>query len=149
MQFWKGMTVELENKTIIITGASSGIGAAAATLFTIEGAQVVLGARRKVELEALVDQITRGNGQAICLAGDVTDEGYAQALVDMALDQFGSLDGAFNNAGVIGELSPVTAMDTSNWQAVMEANLTSAFYAAKAQIPVMESQGKGAIVFTS
>lgn len=143
------MIVELENKTIIVTGASSGIGAAAAQLFASEGANVILGARRMSELEALVDQIAKDDGQAISLAGDVTDEAYSAALVDLAIERYGRLDGAFNNAGIIGTMGPVPTLETADWDAVMATNLTSAFYAAKAQIPVMAKQGSGSIVFTS
>jgi NAD(P)-dependent dehydrogenase (short-subunit alcohol dehydrogenase family) len=98
--------MELEGKAIIITGASSGIGAAAALLFAAEGANVVLGARRSAELEALVKEINRGGGRAVFAAGDVKDEGYAEALVDLATKEFGALDGAFNNAGIVGAIQP-------------------------------------------
>ena len=141
--------MELKNKTIIVTGASSGIGAAAALLFAGEGANVVLGARRNTELEQLVGQINQSNGNAVCLAGDVTDETYATALVDLAEEKFGWLDGAFNNAGIMGDMGLVQDMDVANWRAVIDANLTSAFFAAKAQIPAMNKRGSGAIVFTS
>lgn len=141
--------MELENKTIIVTGASSGIGAAAAQLFASEGANVILGARRKSELEALVDQIANDNGQAISLTGDVTDEAYSTALVDLAIERYGRVDGAFNNAGIIGTMGPVPTLEAADWDAVIATNLTSAFYAAKAQIPVMAGQGSGSIVFTS
>jgi len=141
--------MELKNKSIVITGASSGIGAAAASLFAVEGANVVLGARRSSELEALAGTINRGNGHAVYLAGDVRDEGYADALVDLAVNEFGGLDGAFNNAGVVGEMGPVSDMGIGNWNDVVSVNLTAAFLAAKAQIPVMKDQGQGSIVFTS
>ncbi|MEX0328968.1 MAG: SDR family oxidoreductase [Ruegeria sp.] len=141
--------MELGNKTIIITGASSGIGAAAALLFASEGANVVLGARRTAQLSAIVDQIAQNEGRAVCLSGDVTDEGYAQALVDLAEQEFGGLDGAFNNAGIVGEMGPIPEMASENWQSVLTTNLTSAFYAAKAQIPAIEKRGGGSIVFTS
>ncbi len=141
--------MELKNKTIIITGASSGIGAAAALLFAAEGANVVLGARRERELEQLVGQISQSNGNAICLAGDVTDEAYATSLTGLAVEKFGGLDGAFNNAGMMGEMGPIPEMDTTNWHSVLEANLSSAFFAAKAQIPVLKEHGGGAIVYTS
>jgi NAD(P)-dependent dehydrogenase (short-subunit alcohol dehydrogenase family) len=142
--------MELKNKSIIITGASSGIGAAAAALFAAEGGNVVLGARRAAELQALVDDINRsGKGRAVFLAGDVRDAGYAEALVDLAVKEFGGLDGAFNNAGIVGEMQPVADMTLDNWNDVISVNLTSAFLAAKAQIPVMKKQGRGSIVFTS
>ncbi len=142
------MTMELKDKTIIITGASSGIGAAAALLFASEGANVVLGARREPRLNTVVGQITQSNGRAVCLAGDVTDETYSKDLVDLAERQFGGLDGAFNNAGIMGEMGPIPEMESINWQSVLATNLTSAFYAAKAQIPAMEKRGSGSMVFT-
>jgi NAD(P)-dependent dehydrogenase (short-subunit alcohol dehydrogenase family) len=141
--------MELKSKSIIITGASSGIGAAAALLFAAEGADVVLGARRAAELETLAVAINRANGRALYLAGDVKDEGYADALVDLAMKEFGGLDGAFNNAGIVGEMGPVPDMANGNWNDVISVNLTGAFMAAKAQIPAMKKQGQGSIVFTS
>ncbi|WP_299933415.1 SDR family oxidoreductase [uncultured Pelagimonas sp.] len=139
--------MDLKNKTIIITGASSGIGAAAALLFARHGANVVLGARRAAELDQIAGQIRQSNGQATALAGDVTDESYAQKLVDHAKEVFGGLDGAFNNAGMVGDMVPVSEMSSQNWQDVIATNLTSAFYLAKAQVPAMQSGG--ALVFTS
>ena len=141
--------MELENKTVIVTGASSGIGAAAAKLFASEGANLVLGARRGAELEALAASINKADDRAVFLAGDVRDAGYAAALVDLAGKAFGGLDGAFNNAGIVGEMQPVPDMAIDNWTDVMSVNLTAAFLAAKAQIPAMKARGRGSIVFTS
>src|SRR5688572_9659857 len=141
--------MELRDKIIIITGASSGIGAAAADLFAAEGASVVLGARRTVELQAIVDRINAGSGRAVLLAGDVGEPGYAQALVDLAQAEFGGLDGALNNAGIVGDMGPVADMSLDNWNSVLSVNLTAAFLAAKAQIPVLAGRGGGSIVFTS
>ncbi|MAO26047.1 SDR family oxidoreductase [Roseovarius sp.] len=140
--------MELRNKTVLITGASSGIGAAAALLFASEGANIVLGARRGAELDRIAGQITQANGRAVCLAGDVTDETYLGDLVDLAQRQFGGLDGAFNNAGIMGEMGPVPEMEAENWHSVLATNLTSAFFAAKAQIPALAERGGGSIVFT-
>jgi NAD(P)-dependent dehydrogenase (short-subunit alcohol dehydrogenase family) len=141
--------MELKRKTIIVTGASSGIGAAAALLFAAEGANVVLGARRSAEMKTLADQINQRDGRAVVLSGDVKDESYADELVALAIKEFGGLDGAFNNAGIVGDMKPVAEMGLGNWNDVMSVNLTSAFLAAKAQIPVMKKQGRGSIVFTS
>lgn len=141
--------MELKDKSIIVTGASSGIGAAAALLFAAEGANVVLGARRPAELESIAGRINRSNGRAVYLSGDVKDEDYADALVDLALREFDGLDGAFNNAGMVGEMGPVADMGIGNWNDVIAVNLTSAFLAAKAQIPTLKKQGQGSIVFTS
>ncbi|MEF2551235.1 SDR family oxidoreductase [Aurantimonas sp. A2-1-M11] len=142
--------MELHRKTIIVTGASSGIGAAAALLFAAEGANLVLGARRGIELEEIAAEINDGGlGAAVALSGDIKDETYAQALVALALARFGHLDGAFNNAGIVGEMLPAADMALTAWNEVIAVNLTSAFLAAKAQIPVMKKQGSGSIVFTS
>lgn len=141
--------MELKDKTIIITGASSGIGAAAALLFASKGANVVLGARRQAQLNTLVGQIEQSNGNAVCLAGDVREENYARDLVDLAEKKFGGLDGAFNNAGTTGDMGPTPDMASSNWHDVLAVNLNSGFYAAKHQIPALRNRGGGSIVFTS
>ncbi len=141
--------MELTDKVIIISGASSGIGAAAARLFAARGGKLVLGARREMNLHSLVSEISELGGTAVSLAGDVRDEAYAQALVDRALDAWGRLDGAFNNAGVVGEMGAFAEMSADNWQTVIATNLTSAFFALKAQLPVMKAQARGSIVFTS
>lgn len=112
--------MELESKTIIVTGASSGIGAAAARLFASEGANVVLGARRSGELEALAETIKQANGRAVLLAGDVKDEDYADALVDLATREFGGLDGACSTMPASWERwvrSPIwkSATGTMSW----------------------------------
>ena len=142
--------MELQNKTIIITGASSGIGAAAARLFAREGANVVLGARRAPELTSLADEINgNGAGRAVALAGNVSDPDYARALVELAQDEFDGLDGAFNNAGIVGDMKPAAEMTLDNWNSVISVNLTAAFLAAQAQIPALLRRGGGSIVFTS
>ncbi|MEM8795536.1 MAG: SDR family oxidoreductase [Pseudomonadota bacterium] len=139
----------LKGKTIIVTGASSGIGAAAAKLFAAEGANLVLGARRKDRLKDIADDINQSMGAAVFLAGDVGDESYASSLVALAEDRFGGLDAAFNNAGIIGEMGSVPDMPDDNWQTVIQTNLTSGFYAAKQQIPALKKNGGGSLVFTS
>ena len=141
--------MQLNEKTIIVTGASSGVGAAAATLFAAEGANVVLGARRQPLLDQLVGQIVRSGGNAVAIAGDVQNEDYAVALVQLAKSEFGGLNAALNNAGITGIMGPVPSMDAETWQRVIATNLTSGFFAAKHQIPAMKEQGGGSIVFTS
>lgn len=141
--------MHLENKTVIITGASSGIGEAAALLFASEGANVVLGARRQPLLEQLVGQIVERGGRATMLAGDIQYEDYAAALVGAAVTEFGGLDAAFNNAGIMGDMGSVPEMESGNWHNVIHTNLTSAFFAAKYQVPAMLKRGGGSILFTS
>jgi NAD(P)-dependent dehydrogenase (short-subunit alcohol dehydrogenase family) len=142
------MTV-LHGKTAIVTGASSGIGRATAKLFAREGARMVVSARRGAELDALVAEIEAEGGQAVAVAGDVRDESLAKALVDTAVERFGGLDIAFNNAGVVGEMAPVSEVSTAGWRDVLDTNLTGAFLGAKYQVPAMLARGGGSLVFTS
>jgi NAD(P)-dependent dehydrogenase (short-subunit alcohol dehydrogenase family) len=139
----------LADKVAIITGASSGIGYATSMLFAREGAKVVVGARRRAELEALVEEIEASGGTAVALAGDVRDEGFAQALVETAVGRFGGLDVAFNNAGSLGEMGPTPDVSLAGWSEAIETNLTSAFLAAKHQLPAMLRRGSGSLIFTS
>ncbi|HET9394828.1 MAG TPA: SDR family oxidoreductase, partial [Nitrospiraceae bacterium] len=142
------MTV-LNDKIAIVTGASSGIGHAAAKLFAQQGANVIVAARRQPELDALVADIERSGGKALAVAGDVKDEAYAKRLVDMAVDRFGGLDIAFNNAGIVGEMGPISDLSLAEWHNTLETNLTSAFLGAKYQVPAMIARGGGSIIFTS
>ncbi|MCB1716069.1 MAG: SDR family oxidoreductase [Candidatus Competibacteraceae bacterium] len=143
------MTTALANKVAIITGASSGIGYATAQLFAQEGAKVVVTARRQAELDALVAIITVAGGEAVALAGDVRDEAFAKAAVELALQRFGGLDIAFNNAGTLGEMGATPELSLSAWQQAIDTNLTSAFLGAKYQIPAMLQRGGGSLIFTS
>jgi NAD(P)-dependent dehydrogenase (short-subunit alcohol dehydrogenase family) len=139
----------LHNKVAIIAGASSGIGRATARLFAAEGASVVVGARRPAELQKLVQEIGAAGGKAFALSGDVQDKAYAKALVEAAVDLFGGLDVAFNNAGRIGQQAPAPQIPLADWQETVATNLTAAFLAAKYQIPAMIARGGGSLIFTS
>ena len=141
--------MQLLGKVAIITGASSGIGEAAARLFAKEGARLVLGARRKDRLEGIVADIGERGGESVALPGDVREERYAAALVEAAVSRFGGLDIGFNNAGIIGAMDAVPSMSAEDWDATLKTNLTSAFYGAKYQIPAMRDRGGGALLFTS
>jgi NAD(P)-dependent dehydrogenase (short-subunit alcohol dehydrogenase family) len=139
----------LTDKVAIVTGASSGIGRATALLFAREGAKLVVGARRRAELDALVAEIRQAGGIAVAEAGDVRDEAFAESLVALALDQFGGLDIAFNNAGTLGAMGPTPEIALGGWQETLETNLTGAFLAAKHQLPAMLQRGSGSLIFTS
>ena len=142
-------TQALAGKTAIITGASSGIGRAAALRFASEGARLVVGARRGDALAHLVDEIGRAGGKAVACTGDVRDEAHADALVDTALDCYGRLDIAFNNAGSTGPMGPVTGMSLADWRDTIDTNLTGMFLGARRQLATMLDAGAGSIIFTS
>lgn len=139
----------LSGKVALVTGASAGIGLVTAKLFAAEGAKVIVGARRESELNALVDEIVADGGQAAALAGDIRSEDYAKALVALAVKQYGKLDIAFNNAGVLGEGGPSTGVSESGWNDAIAINLTGSFLGAKHQIAEMAKHGAGSIIFTS
>ena len=139
----------LSGKVAIITGASSGIGRAAAKLFAENGAKIVASARRQQELRDLVNEIQDAGGEAEALASDVREEAHAKALVDQAMARFGALDIAFNNAGSVGKMAPLPELRLEDWTGTLDVNLTAAFLAAKYQIPAMLDSGGGALIFTS
>lgn len=139
----------LSNKVAIVTGASSGIGHATAKLFASEGAKVVIAARRQAELDALAVEIAQAGGQVAVLAGDVTDEKFAEALVALAKARFGGLDVAFNNAGTLGQIGATPDVSLSMWENTIRTNLTSAFLGAKYQVPALIERKGGSLIFTS
>jgi len=139
----------LSEKVAIVTGASSGIGRAAATLFAREGAAVVVSGRDHRRLDELVEEIIAAGGRAVAVAGDVRDEGVASGLVETATRRFGGLDVAFNNAGATGVTGPTHELSLDDWRETIESNLTGAFLGARHQLPAMLERGGGSIIFTS
>lgn len=139
----------LADKVVIVTGASTGIGEAIARLFAREGAAVVVSARRAAELDHLVRAIGLQGGRAVAVAGDIRDEALAERLVAAAVERFGGLDIAVNNAGAIGDNEPVTKIALDRWRATLDVNLTGAFLGAKHQIPAMLDRGGGSLIMTS
>ena len=139
----------IDGKVAIVTGASSGIGKAAAKLFAAQGASVVLVARRRHPLDELACYIEERGGRAIAIAGDVTEERTHQQAVAAAQSEFGGLHIAFNNAGLVGAMKPLAEITPLEWSEALAVNLTAAFLGARTQIPAMLEQGAGALVFTS
>lgn len=140
----------LQNKVIVITGASTGIGADAARLFTREGARVVLGARSCDRLETLCDEIKLDGGSATYVAGDVSSSTYAQRLVDTALEHYGRLDGGFNNAGISQGGDLLADITEDRFDQLLAVNLKAVWLGMRAQIQAMLAANRpGAIVNTS
>ncbi|MFI1993766.1 SDR family NAD(P)-dependent oxidoreductase [Actinoplanes sp. NPDC020271] len=138
--------MRLADKTIMITGASSGIGAAAARYFAACGAAVVLMARRRDRLEQIVAEIRDAGGRAEAAPGDVTDTAAVARAVAVAVDGFGRLDGAFNNAGwgTAGQMLHET--DDAVFERIMDVNVRGVWNCLKHQLPAMTAQGTGGSV---
>ncbi|MDD5094860.1 MAG: SDR family oxidoreductase [Dehalococcoidia bacterium] len=143
------MSGQLAGKIGLVTGAGSGIGKATAVAFAREGAKVVLADIEVKGGEETVRLIKKGGGEAIFVKIDVSQEADAQTLVRKAVEQYGRLDCAVNNAGITGERSPTADCTKQNWDRVIGVNLTGVFLGMKYQIPQMLKQGGGSIVNTS
>lgn len=139
-------TARFESKVVVVTGATSGIGEATSRRLAAEGAAVVLGARSKDVGEQLAADIRATGGRALFVPTDVTVESEVAALVRAAVDEFGRLDGAFNNAGAVSAFGAVQDIDGSSWSAEIELNLTGVFYGMKHQVPAILASGGGAIL---
>lgn len=140
------MTVK--DKVIVITGASSGIGAASARLLAQNGAKVVLGARREARLQELVRTIEQAGGTATYAVTDVTDRAQVQALVQKALDTYGQLDVIFNNAGIM-PTAPLSELQVDEWQRTVDINLNGVLYGLAAVLPIFTKQKHGQVITTS
>jgi NADP-dependent 3-hydroxy acid dehydrogenase YdfG len=139
------MTLALAGRVALVTGASSGIGAAAAEALAAAGATVALVARRADRLNTLVSRIEERGGKAISLPGDVIDEQVAQGVVTETLGRFGRLDILVNSAGVI-DSGGVENADTARYRRVLEINLMASLYTSRAAIGPMRAQGGGDII---
>jgi NADP-dependent 3-hydroxy acid dehydrogenase YdfG len=136
---------KLDDKVAVITGASSGIGAATAEALAKEGCAVVVAARREERLDDLVGRINDDGGKALSVSCDVTDEEQAHDLIQRAKDEFGRVDILVNNAGVM-QLSKVGKGLSDEWRAMFEVNVLGLLYATDAAIEVMKEQGSGHLV---
>jgi NAD(P)-dependent dehydrogenase (short-subunit alcohol dehydrogenase family) len=143
------MTQNFTNKVALVTGASSGIGEATAIAFANAGASVVLGARRQDEGEAVAQRIRDNGGKAVFLKTDVTQADQVQALVDLAVSEFGGLDIAFNNAGTEGTPGPITDSTEANFDNIIDVNVKGVWNSIRAQLPVLRARGGGSIINTS
>jgi NAD(P)-dependent dehydrogenase (short-subunit alcohol dehydrogenase family) len=135
-----------DDKVVIVTGGTSGMGLATARRLAAEGAAVVLAGRRKAVGDAAAEQIRTSGGTALFVPTDVTVEQDVAALVATTVREFGRLDGAFNNAGGGSAFGPVPSLDAAAFDADVALNLTSVFYSLKHQIPALEAAGGGSIV---
>jgi NAD(P)-dependent dehydrogenase (short-subunit alcohol dehydrogenase family) len=133
-------------KTVLVTGAGSGIGRAIALGFAAEGASVVAAGRTRASLDETVGLIQAADGSAAAVTADVTDSGQLQNLVHESVARFGGLDIAVNNAGILRGTVPVGDVSEEDWDAVLQTNVTGVWLSMKHEIAYMREHGGGAIV---
>src|SRR5262249_42998767 len=138
-------TSNIAGKVVVITGASSGIGASTAKLLARQGAKVVLGARRKDRIDAVVQEISAAGGQAIGFAADVTKRADVEALIRGAVDDFGRVDVLVNNAGIM-PIAPIQALKVEEWDRQIDVNIKGVLYGVAAVLPQMQKQKSGHII---
>ena len=138
----------IENKVVIITGASSGIGEATAYKLAEAGAKLVLGARREEKLKAIADSINGKGGAAVYRVTDVVTPSDSKALVQLALDSFGKVDAIFLNAGLMPN-SPFAALETDNWNAMVDVNIKGVLNGIAAVLPTFIAQKSGHVLAIS
>ena len=139
----------IRDSVAIVTGASSGIGRAAAMRFAAEGASVVAADVDTAGGEDTVDTIHEDGGEATFVETDVSDRGDVEAMVATAVERYGGLDFAFNNAGIEGHNDSLVDQSDDDWERVVDINLKGVFLGLQAEIPAMIEDGGGAIVNTS
>jgi NADP-dependent 3-hydroxy acid dehydrogenase YdfG len=137
----------IAGKVVAITGASSGIGRAAARMLAERGATVVLGARRADELEAVANEIRTSGGEAVCQLTDVSKRDDMASLCGLASDRYGKLDVLISNAG-IGPISKLEELRVRDWEAMVDVNLKGLLYGIAAALPIFRRQGFGHFVNT-
>lgn len=136
---------DIQGKTVIITGASSGIGEETARLLAAQGAKVGLAARRKDRLDTLVKEIEEAGGQAIAIEADVTDKNVCRDVVSQLHDTWGTIDILINNAGVM-LVGPALDAPIEEWERMVDLNVMGLLYMTHAVLPIMRQQKSGHIV---
>ncbi|GAA2258185.1 dehydrogenase [Streptomyces ruber] len=139
-------TDRFSGRTALVTGAGTGIGRAVALAFAAEGANVVVAGRRPGPLDETVALIERAGGKALSVTADVTRAADMEALVTAAVDRFGSLDVAVNNAGVFEGGQPVADLSEDAWRRMLDINVTGVLLALRAQVRHMRTQPRGGAV---
>ena len=136
------MSNNIAGKVVVITGASSGLGAATARMLAARGASVVLGARRVEMMNALADEIRAAGGKVEVVATDVTNATQVKNLIDTAVKTFGRLDVLVNNAGLMA-IAPMSEVKVDEWDRMIDINVKGVLYGIAAALPVFQQQGSG------
>ncbi|MEU5645633.1 SDR family NAD(P)-dependent oxidoreductase [Streptomyces milbemycinicus] len=139
----------LQGRSVIVTGAGSGIGRAAALAFAREGAKVLVADLDRERADQAVETITAEGGTVRAVVGDLGDQQVVDQVVATAVEAFGGLDVLVNNAGIMDRFSAVADTDDAEWDRVIRVNLTAPFLLTRAALPHMLAAGRGSIVFTA
>jgi NADP-dependent 3-hydroxy acid dehydrogenase YdfG len=142
------MENNIKDKVVIITGASSGMGEAAAKHLSSLGAAVVLGARRTDRIEKLAKEINDNGGKALAIIVDVTQRDQVKKLVDATVEQYGRVDVLINNAGIM-PLSLMESLHVDEWDKMIDVNLKGVLNGIAAVLPYMKEQKSGQIINTA
>lgn len=142
------MSTNIEGKVVVITGASSGLGESTARHLARLGARVVLGARRKDRLDAIVKDIQAAGGEALAVTVDVTKRAEVEGLVKKAVDTYGRIDVMMNNAGIMA-IAPLTALKVEEWERMVDINIKGVLYGVAAALPHMLKQESGHFINTA
>ncbi|WP_369064684.1 SDR family NAD(P)-dependent oxidoreductase [Burkholderia gladioli] len=137
---------QLAGRVALVTGASSGIGRAAAIELARRGAKLVVAARRQPELDSLVAEIAAAGGEARAFVADIAQEAEVRALVDFAAGTYGRLDIAFNNAGTEGSFAPLVEQTAERYQQVFDLNVRGVLNSMRYEAELMLAQGGGSII---
>jgi NAD(P)-dependent dehydrogenase (short-subunit alcohol dehydrogenase family) len=138
--------LDFTGKVVLVTGAASGMGLATAQAFAEAGSAVVLADHREDAVKATAGKLVAAGRKALALRCDVSDEAQVSAMVDRTVAEFGRLDAAFNNAGVMAKLAPTADSTLEEWDRVIDINLRGVWACMKYEIRQMKKQGGGAIV---
>lgn len=142
------MSNNIEGKVVVITGASSGLGEAAARRLSAEKASVVLGARRADRIQALAGELERNGGKALAVSTDVADRDQVKRLVDAAVQAYGRIDVMINNAGLMPQ-SPLELLKVDEWDRMIDVNIKGVLYGIAAALPYMKERKSGHFINVS
>ncbi|MFH8976193.1 SDR family NAD(P)-dependent oxidoreductase [Streptomyces sp. NPDC017890] len=143
------MTADLNGRSVIVTGAGSGIGRATALAFAAQGDRVVVADLNADGADAVVKEIEQAGGTAVAVTGDLSEQAVVDRVVSTAVDRFGGVDVLVNNAGIMDSMSALADVSDAEWERVIRVNLTAPFMLARAVLPHMLAAGRGAIVNTA
>ncbi|MEH0581075.1 MULTISPECIES: glucose 1-dehydrogenase [Streptomyces] len=143
------MATGLEGRSVVVTGAGSGIGRATALAFAAEGARVLIADLNAEGAQAVVKEIEQAGGAAVAVTGDLSEQSVVDEVAATAVERFGGIDVLVNNAGIMDRMSALADVSDAEWERVIRVNLTAPFLLTRAVLPHMLAAGRGAIVSTA